>query len=165
MPAFRGNTCGDDALSTGHHNRVSTSRVVIPAVFWPESTEKLDAGLKIAGMTSGEMDISFCGGVLRNRITSFCGRVLIEACHAGFLIHGQASLGPWHPLSLRHRQGPKGGAEQALEEQRLVPGAAAGVSDQREISRCFNQSSASSERKRRDGPVRARQRDRCAFPR
>ncbi len=52
-----------EALSTGQHNRVSTSRVVIPAVFWPESTKKLDAGLKIAGMTSGEMDIFFCGGV------------------------------------------------------------------------------------------------------
>ncbi len=52
-------------LSTGQHNRVPASRVVFPAVFRPESTKKLDAGLKIAGMTSGEMAIFCCGGVLR----------------------------------------------------------------------------------------------------
>ncbi len=64
--SISGNPARPEKLSTGQHNRVSTSRVVIPAVFWPESTKKLDAGLKIAGMTSGEMDIFFCGGVLRH---------------------------------------------------------------------------------------------------
>ncbi len=78
--------CGNGRMSTGQHDRVSSSRVVIPAVFRPESTKKLDAGLtamsirgahphawksismvKIAGMTSREMDIFFCGGVMRMR--------------------------------------------------------------------------------------------------
>ena len=47
---------------------------VIPAVFQPESREKLDAGLRNAGMTRHETDILMREAVL-SLSSSQCGRV------------------------------------------------------------------------------------------